>query len=244
MRFIDGNISSKSPIGKSLRKLVDYHNKGKYLLRDHEFGKIAMLVKNLKGIEGYDVNLLEEFKKQMSGSITRDTYFGIRFEINIAASLIRKNIKFTKAGSPDFSVHEENKDVFIECGSAHLSKPKFVDIKYKIGSVINVKSSKVYCNPTTALFIDVTNIYYSSLINKIVLEQNEVKEYVKNILEPTKFGNVTLFTYILNKDLNRFESDYVRIDNNNIDEALLNFLNECYPLGNHTVYSFSIPSEG
>ncbi len=244
MRFINGNVSSKSLIGQSLKRIIEYHNQGEYLRRDYEFSKMTMLVKHLKEIAKYDINLLNAFKKQIHRSGTRDKYFGVRFKINIAASLIRKNIKFTKSEFPDFTIHKENKNIFIECGSAHLSKPKLGDIKYKIRSVINKKSSKPYCDPITSLFIDITNIYYNSLINEILLERDEIREYVKNVLEHTQVGNVTLFIYILNKDLNRFESVYTRIDNKNIDETLLNFLNECYPLGEHTVYKFAIPSEG
>ncbi|OFV68083.1 MAG: hypothetical protein SCAL_000723 [Candidatus Syntrophoarchaeum caldarius] len=164
-------------------------------------------------------------------------------DLVLRGTIIRKNIKFTKAESPDFTIHTENKNIFIECGSAHLSKPKLGDIKYKIYSVINKKSSKPYCDPTTALFIDITNIYYNSLINEILVERDEIREDVKNALEHTQFGNVILFAYILNKDLNRFESVYIRIDNKNTEETLLNFLNDGYPFSEHTVYNFAIPSD-
>jgi len=187
IRFINGNVSSKSPIGQSLRRIIEYHNRGEYLQRDYELSKIAILVKHLKEIAEYDINLLKAFKKQIHRSSTYDEYFGVRFEINIAASLIRKNIKFTKAESPDFIIHKKSKNIFIECGSAHLSKPKLGDIKYKIRSVINKKSSKPYCTLATALFIDITNIYYNSLLNEILIERDEIREYVKNVLEHTLY---------------------------------------------------------
>ena len=78
----------------------------------------------------------------------------------------------------------------------------------------------------------------------MLIGRDEIREYVKDAMKLIKFGNVTLFTYILNKELNRFESVYIRVDNGNIDETFLNFLNEHYPVGEHTVNQFAIPSEG
>ena len=244
MRFINGNLSSKTPIGQSLIRIIAFHNQGSYLQRDYEFSKMAMLVKHLQEIAEYDLDLLNTFKKQIYRSSTYDKYFGVRFEIEIAASLIRKNIKFTKSESPDFIVHTNRKDIFIECGSAHLSKPKSGDITYKISSVINKKSKRPYCNNATALFIDVTNIYYNSSINDILKKGDKMRESVKNTLRKTEFGNATLFTYIFNKDKNRFESVYTRIDNKNIDDDLLKFLDEHYPLGEYIIYDFAIPPQG
>ena len=44
MRFINGNVSSKSLIGQSLKRIIEYHNQGEYLQRNYEFSKMTMLV--------------------------------------------------------------------------------------------------------------------------------------------------------------------------------------------------------
>lgn len=243
MRFIKGNISDNSQVGQSLQRIVDFNNTGNYYQRDHELIKMTLLVKHLKEIERYDLDLLKIFKKQLYKCDARDKYFGVRFEINIAASLIRKNVIFTKDESPDFRVHKGDGQIFVECGSAHLSKPKPGDVKYKICSVINKKSRKPYCNPVTALFIDITNIIYNNLINAILPEKSEIKEHIKETLFSIPFGAVILFTYIHNKELNRFESVYIRIDNECIDKTLLNFLNEFYPLDEHKIHRYAVPSD-
>lgn len=243
MRFSKG-VGSKTEIGQSLSAILYYQNQGDYLQRDCELGKATLLVKELQEIERYDPNLLKAFKRQIHKSVTRGQYFGARLEINIAATLIRKDTKFTKGESPDFTINKENKDIFIECGSAHLSRRKLGDLKCKISSVVNEKSNKTYCNPSTALCIDITNIYYSSLINEALLEKDEIRQYVRKTLEAISFGSVIVFIYAFNRELDRFESGYIRIDNRNIDETLLNFLNECFPISEHTLHEFSIPSEG
>lgn len=244
MRFIKGNVSDNSQIGQSLQRIIDFNNFGNYFQRDNELIKMTLLVKHLKEIEGYDLDLLKVFKKQLYKCDTHNKYFGVRFEINIAASLIRKNVIFTKDESPDFVVHSGDRQIFIECGSAHLSKPKPGDVIYKICSVINKKSRKPYCNPATALFIDITNIFYNSLINEILPEKDEIKEHIRENLCSIPFGAVILFTYIYNKELNRFESVYIRVDNECIDKILLNFLNEFYPFDEHKIYRYAVPSNG
>lgn len=198
-----------------------------------------MLVKHLKEIEQFDKALLRKFKKEMLAHLRTtnafDNYFGIRCEINIAASLIRKGVDFKKSESPDFVINRGN--LFIECGSTHVSKPK-PSSKFKIGSVINQKSKKAYANSKTALFIDITNIIHNELnTNNNTLEDLVVieKAYIKDVLVNSKFGNVTIFTYRHNRESNYFESTYARIDNNHIDSHLSVFLDEHYPITNQTV---------
>jgi len=240
MRFIYGNISSKTPIGQSLIDIINFNNKGEYIIRDYEFSRLRMFVKHLQEIERYDIHLFKKFKKKIH---IPSEYFGARFEINIAASLFRKKVKFSKTESPDFTIQNGERDIFIECGSTHLSQPKLGDIKNKIISVIDEKSKEEYSNPDTALFIDVTNIFHY-MKKHLLPTQEEIKNDVKNTLESTNFGNVTLFTYMMNQDSNRFESIYQRINNKNTNKALQNFLDQYYPFGKFVVFNFFIPSQG
>ncbi len=243
IRFTPGSIAARSPIGQSLNRVLKYHNQKNISLRDYELGKTALLVKELKIIEQHDSELLATFKKQLHTNLSFDKYFGFRMEIHTAAVLILKKVEFTKTESPDFTIHTEDRDVFIECGSAHLSKPKTQDVKYKIGSVISQKSKKPYCGPATALFIDYTNIYHNILKNDSQFKTDEINEYLKNALKTTKFGNITLTSYVAIEDTKRFAGMYIRVDNQNIDKSLLNTLDKSHPHGKYTIDKLFVFSE-
>ena len=67
-----------------------------------------------------------------------------------------------------------------------------------------------------------------------------MKEYVSGILENVSFGSVIIFVYILNRELRRYELNYIRVDNKNIDTTLRMFLNDCYPIKGHRVHDFAL----
>ncbi len=58
------------------------------------------------------------------------------------------------------------------------------------------------------------------------------------------FGSIVLFMYLVNSDLGRFESNYIRVDHDVIDSDLKRFLDACFPSGSHDVANYSIPREG
>jgi len=207
----------ETPIGKALKEVIQYRNSGKYEERDYELARLEMLVKHLEEIKQYDENVLNSFRRKINRDDTN--YYGFRFEVAITASLIRKEVNFGKSESPDFKIQYVGQEIFIECTSRHLSKPSTGDLKHKIEEAISKKSEKDYCQPNTALFIDITNIYYHSLLRGQLIDGLELKEYVGNLLEASNFGSVVLFTYILNKELNRFELDYLRADSSKINPA-------------------------
>jgi len=232
----------KSPIGRALAGVMNYHNSGRYEERDYELARLLMLVKHLEEIKKYDVNLLNELRSK----INRDdaNYFGFRFEVAIASSLIRKKVKFIKTESPDYKISHNGKEIYIETTSTHITKPSLKDLKHKIKAAIRKKSKKNYCQPNTALFIDITNIYFHNLLRKQLIQSKELKNYVKDILKKAKFGSVVMFAYILNKKLNRFELNYIRVDSEAIDPILRDFLDKYYPIKGHIVQEFAIPDRG
>ena len=245
MRFTPGETGNDSPVGKSLRKVLDYHNRGEYSRRDHELAKMQLLTKHLGAIGHHDHHMLGQFAKQLRDSHGWDQYFGARLEINVAASLIRKGVTFRKREHPDFAILNTN-DVCIECASTHMNIPKTYDGKYNISRVIRAKSAKPYCNARAALFIDVTNLLYNDATNQIFFAKAELAAYVTKLLQQhrSQFGSVVLFTYMINKVLNRFESNYMRVDNTSLAPSLLFFLDQCYPHGNHVVDDFAYPNYG
>lgn len=238
LRFVwDGygytSVGARTPIGESILMAGIFHNKGDYSQRNVEIAKLSMLAKHLKTIEKYDNGLLDTFKK-----IVRDTsknwgtYFGVRLEINIAASLIEKKVGFFKTESPDFTIKECG--VYIECASIHRSNAGTAKLVDKIRSVIAVKSRKAYCNPSTALCVDITNVSATTdeSENELLASRDGMRGIVKQIFKETesRYGSIMLFSYFM--DLNSvFYSGYCRFDNEGMISALADFLDRCYPLG-------------
>lgn len=245
--LINGRYTAQHPIRKCVERVLEFHNKRDYASRDYENARLALLAKNLREIEGYDnVNvLLNVFRKALIRS-NDDTYFGIRFEVSTAASLIRSGTPFAKSESPDFVLTDRLVGAFIECGSAHLSKPKpgIADLKYKIGSVVRDKSRHDYCHEGTALFIDFTNINYHNKNNESMPSVHEWRDYLQQLLQSANFGSIVLWTYIINMDKNKYQWKYTRADAKDPNKALVEFLNAAYPFGHDVTHTYAFLRQG
>ena len=99
--FMNLNRNAQHPLRQSLARVLEFHRHDDYFNRDYENSAISLLVKNLKEIEVHDRKLLKILRKTLMKS-NDDTYFGIRLEISVAASLIRNNVPFNKTEQPDF----------------------------------------------------------------------------------------------------------------------------------------------
>lgn len=237
MRFVwDGNsyVSKglKTPIGESVVLVLSYQNIGDFYNRNIEISKLCLLVKHLQGIEKHDIKLPKVFRDQIYKIRGWEDYFGWQMEVNVAASLIEKNIAFIKSESHDFII--SGRKAFIECGSAHFSESKAADVLGKIRYKIVEKSNKPYCNQMTALFLDGTNIYFTISNMRIELKDDEIKNHIKYILQEgeSNFGSVVLFSYFMTQN-QTFQSNYLRADGIKIDKELLVFLDEHYPCGEY-----------
>ena len=230
--------SLNSPVGRALANIIAYHNSGRYEERDYELARLDMLVKHLKEIKEHDESLLNYFRRKINRNDV--SYYGFRFEVAIASSLIRKKVSFIKRESPDFEILYAGKKIYIETVSVHITSSKLRNLKIKIKNAISRKSRKPYCKPDTALFVDATNIFYHSLVRNQLLLIEELKEYVSGILEDVGFGSIVIFVYVLNKELRRYELNYIRIDNEIIDPTLRIFLDNYYPIKGHEVRDFAL----
>jgi hypothetical protein len=243
MKFIKGNKDYHHPIGQTLYRALDNYNKRDDIQAQLEFARMDFFIVHLKRIEQNDSNMLKDFRELIKKQ--PENFPGYRFEVGIAASLFQKKIKFNKQESPDFKlVDDRYRDVFIECGSSRLSKNKDVDIIYKIHSIINKKGKKKYASNNTALFLDVTNIFFYLQQNNRHPDNKEIREGILDCLRDNNFGNVTLFINLLNKEFDRFESTYLRVDNELIDRNLLLFLDDNYPMSSYFIGDPVIPIEG
>jgi hypothetical protein len=166
VRFIPGR-GLDGVVGKMLAEVVNYHNTGNHEFRDRELTTLALLVSDLKHIENFSRELRSHFRKMYQNN--RADYYGFRMEVAAASLFIRRKMEFVKNESPDFIITMPGDEkVFVECGSAHLSKRREGDIGYKLASAVSSKASMPYCNLRTVLFLDITNIIHHSLISEFI----------------------------------------------------------------------------
>jgi hypothetical protein len=240
-RFIPGNPSNDTPLGRSLAGLFQLQNSEQYELRDFELLRLTLFAKHLQEFETSRPDLLHHFKRELKrASRSSDGFFGIRFEVNIATSLIRHQVPFTKSESPDFII--DNTPLAIECGSTRVSKHKSEsNLAYKIGSCIRAKEKKGYHSPYVALFIDITNLSFQS---GGYPDLDAFRKETTEAASKMSFGAIVLFTYLMNRELQRFESNYMRIVHRGISIELKTFLDTHFPAGQHLVTDYAIPREG
>lgn len=226
------SVGARTPIGEFIMMIGVFHNKHDYASRDVEIAKLIMLVRHLQIIEKHDQKLLRLFRKMIHDTSKNwGTYFGVRMEINMAASLIQKEIDFIKAESPDFVIPEYG--VCIECTSTHRNNGS-TSLVDKIRSAIAQKSKKTYCTSSTILSMDITNISstYEESDNTLLAQKDALKRVVEQIIKDTNsnYGSILLFSYFM--DLrDYFHSGYWRVDSKDITPALLGFLNKYFPFG-------------
>lgn len=224
---------------------IRLHNAGEYERRDYNLLRMKMFAKHLSEVKDGREELFEEFKEELKKE-DYDNYFGTRFEIDIAASLIRKEIDFNHPDPPDFDI--QDKDVAVECQSAHFSGGDRT-IAEKIKQTIGSKSDKDYYNESSALFVDVTNIYFNSADRDVDISREKVEEWVRETFEvfDREIGSVILFTYVADASSqgSGLNHSYLRFDNqeNEPTEELVDFLDEYWPKGNEHVPKTFFPAE-
>lgn len=243
-RFTPGTCDMNNQLGNDINFLVV--TAGKY---EFEYqmclNKLYLLLKHLDDVKTFNEGYYKYFVNKLKRNCNNDEYFGVRFELCIAARLSTERIAFIKRESPDFSFFDMNCELFIECSSVRLRNPKEIkSVLYKLGSVINKKSNKSYCNSKTMLFIDMTNITEFMLKTELLYSYDSIKLEVKEAIERTQFSAVILFVYVMNYSLKRIETVYLRIDRIDGSGEVLSFLDKYYKYGEHELQNFSIPGEG
>lgn len=229
LTFFNTKVTSPKPIDRSLRLILECHNKGQYQTRDYMLAKVALLVKNLQEIEKYDKRLFEKCKKQLLRSQNDNEYYGARFEISVTSALIyhkiNNNINFIKQDKPDFQVNL-NGIIYLECTSAHIVS-KNHDVYEKLIEIICNKGSKSYCNNKTALLIDVTNILCHH-INEPSFTFDRFEGSLRQAVEQTNFGSLLYFFYYADEKI--YTQRLFRIDSSKIDPLLTKILDILTPI--------------
>ncbi|MEP0984292.1 hypothetical protein [Ekhidna sp.] len=193
-----------------------------------------------------DINILQNAKSpQINKWIKKlkkcplQEYYGIRLEIHIAAFLTSKNIAFKCPDPPDFEIEWKSKTLKFECTTRHLTASKNKeDVLKSFRTPIEKKSEKKknyqFVDGNSALLIECTNLS-SHNAGLFWSEYEQTRKFLKQEIELTKYGAVFTYSFIWNTSNGRYESIYSRIDSENINQDLTDFLDTFYPTGKHTV---------
>ena len=242
-KFVPGHPMMQTPIGQTLVNVFQLHNSGRQLEAHYELLRLEFFLRQLKDLENGNPEALNVYKKEICRAGPTDGFFGIRFEVNIAASLARKGIRFLKQESPDFKLYGTR--VAIECGSIRIrgTVPK-ADYTYKIGSCIREKEKRTYSNAETALFIDITNMVYTHNIQPNLPGKSEIQDAALKSASQRSFGSFVMFNYLFNLDEYSIHSVYIRADYPCIGSELKAFMDLHFPFGNEYIPHVVFPAEG
>jgi hypothetical protein len=200
------------------------HGIGNPVAGDFAMARLQLLAQDLKRIEAADAELLKHYRNRMRKAAQDGSYYGIRFEVKMAAMLIKWKLKFTRPEPPDFSVDLEGQTAFIECGSARLRESNEGDIWYKVAQEVRDKASKPYANLSTVLAVDVTNLRFHGLGVETPTAMLDLKPRLVEQLRSLSLGSVLLYNYLWDRKDGKYHAAYVRVDNENCGPALLRLL--------------------
>jgi len=236
--LVSGNTSHLL-IDRLLSSKKNYE-KGKKRLGCAEACYVQFVLEDLDLIKKYDTSQFNYFRRELRRKqLPEETYFGLRLEIRISASLITKNIKFTKSETPDFIIND--KQLGIECTSTHISlssniKPQ--EVLYKIQAVINKKNEYEYKTSKTILMIDVSNLLFhegNEYCNKILADRDNSYPVLEKDVNDSKFFSLIYFSYawvpVEGSNGATLHNLYYRIDSKKIDKNTMMFLDTHFPLG-------------
>lgn len=200
---------------------------------------LEYFAKHLREMDDAAPDLLQIFRREFRRSRTESQFVGLRFEAYVAASFIRKGIRFDKSESPDFRLKELGCNV--ECTTTMVTDERTDrDLSYKVVSAIRKKAKSESHRSDCALFIDITNLLYSSLDATSDALRNDANA----ALRETAFFSAILFAHLFNSDRGRLETVYFREDNQALDKNQKGFLDAHYPMPGDRAYDFFFPRSG
>ena len=225
----------KEPLSSWLSHVSEHHNVGNIEHRQYGLSKIAGLIVDLQTLEKKNEDLLRHFQK-LYKKTPENNFWGFRFEIDVASTLVKRSINF-ELGADLPGKDEKNGDfkignVAIECTSANITKRRDSDYLYKIQSAVTSKKGKAYCSNSTALFVDITNLYFQRAALGRPMQNEEVRNQMKESLYKTEFGALVLSLWFFNKAHKPvgYMNTLLREDNKIVDPELALFLSEGYGL--------------
>lgn len=231
-----------SPLAQHFQSSKGALRRGAFDIAELEIRNLAAKYMELVDIGKYDPQLLKRLKRRL-GTHRLDDYFGVQCEISVASMLLRKGLQFTCPDPPDFEISTDavEQAAYIECTSIHVEKDSDKMLIYKVGSPINDKKQKEYCNARTALVVDVTNVMYHSHKNGWNLNPFAIKERFSDGAANSGFGAVLIFCEVGNLKKLRVETLYSHLAIESPSTELQTVLDQCFPDGEYSVTNAVFP---
>lgn len=186
--------------------------------------------------------------RKLSRSIRKPTaqisdYYGVRFELSIAAKLCRIGIDFAMPDPPDFSLEGEFSGLMVECTGAYLDVVSASN-SAKLKAKILDKDQKPYATRNTLLCIDHTNLSYGMASDFERIESDAVwQEVVLKTFDESKFGGLLLLTFMFEEDPLMIHQGYNRFVHQHCSPRLRNFMDSYYPTNKIEIVG-SVPPNG
>ena len=221
-------IKRKEPITSWIEQLLHADRIGDSKSKAYLLSKIAILILDLQCIEESRPELLAHFQRKFRKH-TENEFWGLRFEVDIASTLAKKEILFTpgdrlpggESAHGDFVCGEAS----IECTSIHASKIKrFNSYAEKIQRAVRRKKNKAYCANNVALFLDITNICFERGFVGDPIGDEELRSVLKDELSCCDYGAIVASLWFFNEDGQlqsaRYQNLFVREDSSQISASL------------------------
>jgi hypothetical protein len=239
--LLDAN-QPDSPLAQHFQSSKEALRSGALDIAELEILNLAAQYMELGEVGKYDSKLLPRLKRRLR-SHRLDDYLGVQCEIAVAGMLLKKSVQFICPDPPDFEINlpGSRQAAFIECTSIHIEKDSNKELIYKVGSAINDKKKKGYCNARSALVIDITNVMYHSHKNGWNLNPIAIKERFAESAANSGFGAVLIFCEVGNLEKARVETLYSRLAVENPSIELQTVLDQCFPDGEYIVTKAVFP---
>jgi hypothetical protein len=238
-------IRRKEPVSSWIEQLIHAERNGDGKSKEYLLCKIAILILDLQCLEQSRPELLAHFQRKYRKH-TENEFWGLRFEIDTASTLVNRGISFAtgdrlpggECKNGDFICGETS----IECTSVHVSRTKrFNTYAEKIQRAVRRKKKKAYCATNVALFIDITNICFERAFVDDPMGNEELRAVLRDELAFCEYGAIIASLWFFNEDKQlqfaRYQNLIVREDSDQISASLrilldsgLNFNQELPPL--------------
>jgi hypothetical protein len=205
---------------------------------DIEYSSHINFLSALLFIRYFSPNEYKNYIKDLWQPVKNVNIYGHKFEILAHLIFFKKSIKFKKLEptkgkntNPDFEIigdlkNDYKENVYIECGSCQFLTSSTIesrDFEKKIIDTINSKNSQPYSKNNTALFLNISNLYFLSLKEGKRLDENIIIS-ILNRVDNLQYGSVATLMLMFLKGGTIAKWQIVRHDNKNIDSSLKNFL--------------------
>lgn len=218
------------PIGKIGKLALGCDQPWQRFSRDWEAKRLGLLASDVRLLESRNPDVFRAFRRSYR-KLSFNEFFGWRHELRVAAELTSRDIPFHKQEAPDFRIKAQDSDVFIECGSANLTSSKDQEVSYKLAAVVTSKAGKPYANKSTALFVDYTNVLYTSVFGAQILRADTAETALRAAFAASPYGAIVGTALVIDADDDKFKIVGMAELAPNAPFSLISFVEQYAPAG-------------